>query len=417
VLLLAAAGCGAPSATKSPGPDRRSPAGWELAVVRNGDIFLVTKPAGPAARLTDGLHASDPRFSADGRYIAFLDGGLAAPSSQDRLGVVGADGKGLRLLKLPQTIQPQDFAWNPKRDILAVWGGSLAMLRPGDSPQVVVRPKGTVSTFAWAPDGQGYAYTVTPPTEDFPNATDKLYAVADKAPGNLLVTSPNYSGLELQGYWPNGQGLLYWVDPLHSASLAADGLGLESLSLAGGQPKNLATTLPYPSWVQPGGQTSVVLVAGPGRQTWTQKQLERCDPATGSCAALNTGAGQVALDPAGTASGNIAWVTATDLGGSGWGEVSSQAGLTKWQGTRTLYVGFDGKGAQEAKLVAKGDVYDPQFSPDGRSLLYVQANELKLWRSGRGAETLADLPQGQVTDYYGFRSYSQFAWYPGRAGN
>ncbi len=414
MLLLGAAGCGGPTATKSPGPIRQNHAGWELAVVRQGDIFLVTKPGGPAARLTDGLHASDPRFSADGRYIAFLDGGLAAPSSQVRLGIVGADGKGLRLLKPGKTILPQDYAWNPKRDVLAVWGGSLAMLRPGGSPQVAVRPKGTVSTFAWAPDGQGYAYTVTPPSEDFPNATDKLYAVSGKAPGNLLVTSPNYSGLELQGYWPDGQGLLYWVDPLHSASVAADGLGLMSIPLAGVEPKNLATTLPYPSWVQPGGQTSVVLVAGEGRQTWTEKQLERCDPATGSCIALNTGLGQVALDPTGTMAGEIAWVGAKDLGGSGWGEVSSRAGLDQWEGTRSLYIVFDGKGVQEAKLIAKGDVFDPQFSPDGQSLLYVQTDKIKLWQSGRGAEALADLPPGQVTDYYGFRSYSQFAWYPGR---
>ncbi len=422
LLLLGAAGCGTASATKSPAPDPSAKAKvgqrWELAVVRKGDIYLVTKPGSPGVRLTKGLAASHPLFSPDGRYIAFVSGAPTAPQSQYRLGIVGTNGKGLQLLRPGKAILPQDYAWSPKRDLLAVWGADLATVRPGGSLQIEVRPTGSVSTFAWAPDGQGYAYTVMPPTQQFPNATDKLYAVSGRAPGQLLVTAPNLSGVEIEGYWPNGQGVLYWVDPLHSASLAADGLGLESLSLGGGQPQTLATTLPYPSWVQPDGRTSIVLVAGGGRQTWTQKQLERCDPAGGSCSALQIGASLVALDPAGTASGDIAWVAATDLGSSSWGEVSSQTSLAKWEGTRTLYVGFDGKGASQPTLVAKGDVFYPQFSPDGKSLVYAQQDAIKLWQSGHGSEVLAKLPTGQVMDYYGFRSYSQtFAWYPGAAGN
>ncbi len=419
LLLLAVSGCGRPAAAKPhgvlPSARKTTPGGsWELAIVRQGNLYLVTKPGGPEIRLTRGLSASHPLFSPDGRYIAFMSGSATAPSPQYRLGIVGTNGKGLELLKPGTGVLPGDYAWSPTQDTLAVWGQGLALLHPGGSPTIAAGTKGIIGTFAWAPGGQGYAYTVMPPAKDFPGASDTLWAVSSGKTPHLLATAPTASGLELQGYWPSGQGLLYWIDPLHSASLAADGLGLESLPLGGGAQRSLATTLPYPSWVQPDGRESILLVAGPGRQTWTEKALERCDPVSGTCSVLQTGAGQVALDPAGTSSGWIAWVGAKDLGRSAWSEVSSLASLDRWERTRALYVGFDGKGASQATLVAKGSVFDPEFSPDGQSLLYVQAGAIRLWRSGHGSLLLAKLPAAAVLDYYGYRDYGQvFAWYPG----
>ena len=91
-----------------------------------------------------------------------------------------------------------------------------------------------------------------------------------EAPEKLL-TAPKGVGIELARYWPDARGLLFWYDPMHSASLAADGLGLYSLPLAGGSPRYLATTLPYRSWVQPNGR-SILLIAGTTRIAWAGKR-------------------------------------------------------------------------------------------------------------------------------------------------
>ncbi len=125
------------------------------------------------------------------------------------------------------------------------------------------------------------------------------------------------NGPEIARFSPSGADLLYWVDPLHSASLAADGLGLLRVPAAGGaSPKMLAVTLPHPSWVQPHGQ-SVLIVAGAGREATTNQRIATCDAKTGSCAPLQAGQGQVALDPAGLAvSACIAYITAKDHGQS-----------------------------------------------------------------------------------------------------
>jgi TolB protein len=409
LLLLGAAGCSSQGATQRPAAQGGS--GWELALVRNGDLYMVTKPGGPQRRLTHGLAASEPVFSPDGRFIAFL-AGFEPAKGYGRLEIVSTSGRLSRLRSATMAF-PGQFAWNPRTDVLAVWGGRLSLLQPSGGGETVVRA-GRVGSFAWAPDGTGYAYSLTPPSPGAPPA-DSLYAKTGTAKARLLVTAPATGGLEIAGYWPDGKGVLYWNDPLHSASLAADGLVLSSLPLAGGRPKNLATTLPYPTWVQPNGPGRVLIVAGAGRIAWSGKELEACDVAAGVCTALNTGQGSVAIDPAGTrGSAEIAWVLAKDLGGNTWG-FASPTGLAAWNRTRVLRVAFDGKGAQPPLVVARGDVFDPVWGKAARELAYVQEGAVWLWRGGSPTRLAALAPLNASTQsYYGYQSYSgEFAWFAG----
>ena len=413
LILIGAAGCSGPPAgsTQGKGPSAAQTKVGGLVLVRRGDLYLVTRAGGPARRLTKGLSASHPLFSPDGRYVAFLDGSAAAGAPQ-RVGIVGADGKGLHVFRTAQQARAGNVAWRPSGDVLALWGASLQFLRPDGTLRTPVRPRsGSVIGFAWAPAGGGYGYVVTPTVtaQNMSVRADALYVSAGGSPARRIYTADKMVGILLAGYWPGGKGLLFWLDPSHSASLAADGLPLESMPLGGGTPRTLATTLPYRQWVQPDGQ-DVLVVAGDGRIAWSGKALERCAPLTGTCTSLAAPPGDVAIDPAGSrAAGRVAYVTAKDLGTGVWSP--SQGGLAAWQRTRTLYV-RTGSGAAPQR-VAAGGVFDPTWSADGSSLAYVRQGALWLWRPGKGSLRVATLaaPASLDYDYYGFTTYrAAFAW-------
>lgn len=417
ILLIGASARAGPIARDLAAGRATSGGTWELALIRRGDVYLVTEAGSRGTRRTKRLSASYPVFSPDGRFIAFLEGG-SPKRGQTHLGIIDTNGRGLRWIQFKGAVFPGDYAWNPHRDLLAIWGGNLELVRPTGAVQVPAVSRGLqVGSFAWAPTGNGYAFTVTPARR--PGSTgalmrgDVLYAVGSSGSAVRLWAAADPNGIELARYWPNGQGVLFWIDPLHSASLAADGLGLFSLSLTGGHPLQLGATLPYRSWVQPNGRDQVLIVAGPGRMAWSQKWLNRCDVETGDCSPLSA-TGRVFIDPAGTSDSDwIAWVSAADLRPTKWGVVSP-GGLAQWVRTRTLYLWYDGKGLTRPIRVAGGGVFDPEWAPDGSALSYVQGNSVWLWRQGRVPQRLANLV-GQPAygnSYYGYATYRRdFAWH------
>ncbi|MDA8344122.1 MAG: hypothetical protein M0Z66_01425 [Thermaerobacter sp.] len=410
LLLLAPllAACGAHPTTAPQGNARGqsfapppAPRASELVLARKGDLYLVLRPGGPQRRLTKGLKASYPAFSPDGRYVAFLDG--ASMSGAARIGIVGANGKGLQVFRSAPPVFPGDYAWNPRRDKIAFWGGSLETVRPGGVPQPIAHAAGRVSSFAWAPDGSTYAYAVTPKS-----SSDVLYIAGSGGAARGLVKAGPANGIDIARFSPSGTNVLYWVDPAHSASLAADGLPLYSAPMGGGTPKLLTTTLPYPSWVQPVGQ-GVLVVAGDGREATTNKQLARCDAALGGCTQLNTGKGLVALDPAGQAgSGWIAYVAARDVRSD-----PTPQEVASWNVSRTLYVVYDGKSIGTLQRIAQGDIFDPTWGEGGKELAYVQEGAVWLWRFGEHPVRIAPFGASlDVTSYYGYASYrGNFAWF------
>ncbi len=94
------------------------------------------------------------------------------------------------------------------------------------------------------------------------------------------------SGIVIASWWPDGRGLVFWLDPLHSASFAAEGLPLVSLALGGGESKLLATTLAYPGWLSAGPGNRLALTEGAGRIEWNSKYLAVCDLVTRSRVSL-----------------------------------------------------------------------------------------------------------------------------------
>jgi len=114
---------------------------------------------------------------------------------------------------------------------------------PGDAPTQLAGVSVT-GGFAWSPDGRTIA--VGTGQRLVPGGFSGALEVVSASGG--ATTTWYQAGdnvVEPAGWWPDGRGLLFWLDIQGSASLAADGLALDSQS-AGGQPVQLATTLVNP---------------------------------------------------------------------------------------------------------------------------------------------------------------------------
>src|ERR1700733_335601 len=106
--------------------------------------------------------------------------------------------------------------------------------------------------------------------------------------------------LELAGWWPDGSGLLYWPDSQGSASLAADGLPLDSIQLGSGAPRTLvATMLVHGSWIAfaPGGH-ELAVVSGGNREIWLGGKAVTICGQSASCKQVPQPSGTVSTQPA-----------------------------------------------------------------------------------------------------------------------
>lgn len=364
------------------GPDRRGPGGgspapfWgqgELAFVMQGQLALLDAPhdrphtAFFSMVLPPSRCAARPAWPADGRWLAFLLYECPHPHHSvpagNSLALVGPDGQGLRIaFSLPGTVLG-GFAWSPAGDRLAVAAASGGVWIIHVHPQSVVSTPlvRAGSSPRWSPDGRQIAFV----------KGDAVYTVPSAGGAVQQRYLARAAGIRLAGWWPDGRGLLFWLDPLHSASLAADGLKLYSLPLAGGAPRPLVRTLTHRSWLSWGPDGRLLVVAGGGRETWTNKRLAVCDVQAGACRSLPAPRGTVALD--------AAW----SPGGRRIAFVSAPAGSTSPKGRMLWVENADGSGAHPV-AGAGGDVAAPMWSRDGRRILYVRDDGMWIIPSAGG---------------------------------
>jgi TolB protein len=384
-----------------------------LAFLWGHRLYVLDGDAGRLWTLPQTGPVNDLSWSPDGHwlaYIATVPGTEAGP-----LWLVRFDGhQAHQVADLGAAVQA--VAWSPVADTLAAilssWSATppsdLWLLPPTGHPRQVA---GAATSVAWSPDGKTLAYSATPR--------------AGRSPGEALWTVPALGGtptmwftaadgfLPLAGWWPDGKGVLFWRDP--GVANSVDGLGLFTLQL-GGKPRQLATTLSYPGQLaqSPSGH-DLALVAGFGREMWHDKVLATCDEYTGTCRALPHRHGVIMLDPSWSPRGNrIAFVQARDAGTiGGFGNVSR---LLSWVHTRTLWVADPNGRTHELRAAGTG-VYDPQWSRDGRHVLYLRDKAIWLIgvSGGPPVKIIGPLPTPPgLFGYYGHVSWSgTLAWFRG----
>jgi TolB protein len=386
----------------------------KLAFIWEGRLYVLDGTHGRLLQLTTSGQAADPAWSPDGTRLAFLTITDAARQTGD-LTLVTPDFKQIYTLGLPAPVR--SFSWSPKSDFVAAL---LQGQNAADQPIYILPLQGVRYTVArsandvsWAPDEQMLAYTATLPAANPIARVDVLYTVP------LTATAPTQryraagAGIDLAGWSPDGRALLFWRDPMHAASPAADGLDLYSLPL-GGKPHRLALTLPYPDWLAwaPAGHTLVV-VAGAGREAWSGKSLLRCDALHGSCITLPSQAGRVSVDPAWSPRGDrLAFVQARAISASD-GSGSDQSMQGSWVASRELWLADSHGGHAHWVRAAGTSISQPMWSADGSHILFVKDGTLELINvaSGRADQILngqGSTPNG--SGYFGHLWSSQLAW-------
>uniref|UniRef100_A0A7C1JKH9 Anaphase-promoting complex subunit 4-like WD40 domain-containing protein n=1 Tax=Thermomicrobium roseum TaxID=500 RepID=A0A7C1JKH9_THERO len=243
-----------------------------------------------------------PSWSPSGQWIAYRNDGERT--------VVVRDARGTQRISLADLLPNGPitlFAWSPTEDLLAVApsNGGLSLYRPDAPTEVRTLSGELVGSLAWAPDGHLLAAVLV--GELGSTAPDRLVVFDLQEGAAQVVTTAQETHLQLAGWWPDGQGLLYWEFPLASQSLAADGVPLRSLNLATGEVTTLTTMLAdqdFVAWGPPGKESSSVLVIGSqGREHWTApKQLLQCNLQLSACTPIATNAATqelsgVACDP------------------------------------------------------------------------------------------------------------------------
>lgn len=405
-----------PSPQHKPGSPDINPAAFKdlgnLAFVWQGLLYVLDGKTGEARQLTESGKAYYPVWSHDGQWLAFVS--VTDPQAMSgSLWLVRRDGtQSHQVQGLSEPVIGRQFSWSPSADVLAVSGRNGVWLVPAEGEPRQF--EGATEPF-WSPDGKSLAYSVTLPSDDPVNRSDELYTVAvDGGQPVKHILAPN-AGIQVVAWWADGKGLLYWLDPLHSASLAADGMGLMSLRLGNSEPKPLATGLAHREWLSFSPQGRLLMVAGGGRIVWAEKRLAVINVESGSVQELKNPGGCVALDPSFSPDGRrIAFVAAKNLGSNVWG-FSKPDELSTWLATRTLWIeNADGSGAHPLQSAGAG-VYQPVWSRDGSHIMYVRDNAIWIIGSdgGKPEKVLGNFTeQKDLFGFYGFVSYHDaIAWY------
>ncbi|HEY8450299.1 MAG TPA: S-layer homology domain-containing protein [Bacillota bacterium] len=398
-----------------------------LALVREGRLYLVDGETGATRLLDDSGQAAGPAFSHDGQWIAYVRRapGLAG-GSLVLAPVEGGEPDEVRGLPVP--VAPGEYAWAPGHHALAVapggrgQGGGLWLIEPRAAARHLVTA--AVDGLAWSPDGTSLAYVVALPLKDAagdPAQRGSELRVIDIASGASTARyRAERAGIILAGWWPDGRGLVFWLDPYHSASLAADGLPLLALAPGETEPRQLAITLPRRAWVvwlpeAAGSSTEpgrFVTVDGAGRFLWEHKRLVLCNAAEAQCQALPAGEGTVAFDPDVAPDGRrIAFVAAPQLTGIGAGPEE----VERWSQERVLrLMNLETGAVQTLPAVGRG-IGQPRWAADGRHLLFTRDDGIWLLSLENGEpRRVAALPEpGDGPGSAWSASRLDFAWWPG----
>ena len=426
VAMLAAAGCGSgagslPRSSPGPGgPGTPAPSVDAAAFAGHGELAFVSRETlwvlnGTTRRLrrvaTPGMTPLGPAFSPDGRWLAFA-GSSANPSVQtSTVWLARGDGSGAHEVVASGGL----VGWSPAADVLAVTtGNTVRLVWPSGSARTLARAPG-LGAAVWSPDGSSLAAAVGNASV----STLASYPVTGGQPSVWLRlrTRNSMHYIDPAGWWRR-QGIGFWTQG-RCNSCNADGNRLYVIASPGAQPRSLGTTLADTALDQvtgaPDGQLAVVAEtpgSGGGRVIWQGRAVNVCG-LSAACTGVPSPPSTITLDPAWSPDGTrLAFVRAPSRASPAF----PQNAVAAWYGAHQIWLYDPARGSRH-ELDARGATV-PQWSADGKSLLYVARDAVWLLPqlTGQPVRVAGPLyPPGHWPAYYGQVTWiSQFAWWPGQ---
>ena len=394
-------------------PVPRAPSVDREHFLHHGELMFISEGAlwdldGATGKLTPlapaGEQPRDGQFSPNGRWLSYSLG-------SGQVWLARSDGYGPRLVA-----EGGWDAWLPDGRLLAgegVWAVSAsgALRRAGAVPSDLA---------GWSPDGKRYAFIDDSLVVSFSKpttGTDRLQ-VSSSLYGKRVTWYESRVSFSAAGgsvgnfldavYVLPGTGpVLFTLGPFHSASLAADGLGLYEVRSPGAPLVKLGVTVGDTLAVGPHG--TFAFTNGPNRYAWLTKSAVTCSAATATCSPVPAPSGELTMYPTWAPQGiELAFVEApASSAGDFW-----QATVQRWYGAHTLWVLPIGRPPFEVKGAAGASA--PVWSADAKSLMYVADDSLWLLPvlSKKAVRIESPLFQpGAWPSYYGQVNWSgQFAW-------
>lgn len=373
-----------------------------LAFVSRGRLFVLDGSTGKVTAVTPpGQKASEPELSPNGAWLTYTVGA--------RVGLARADGRSGRI------VGTGDARFLPDGRLLL--GHSIYRIGSSGPTRVAAAPKGSV---AWSADGSRFAFlsrSIVHGRNGAFRGVERLQVASSLTGARTtwlshpisFTRSAGFAGYAINGFvvLPHGQGLLYWIDPMQSASLAADGQSVYELRTPGAQPVKLGVTVGETISVGPAGR--LALGAGGNRYAWVTKSVETCSTASARCAPLRAG-GKLTLDPAWSPDGTLAFVEAVAQPTAG---TFDQPAIARWYATRNLWLLRPGT-STPARIAGTQGAATPTWSSNGKSILYVSSDALWLIpHPGAKPERIAAplFPRRAWPSDYGRVDWAdQFAW-------
>jgi dipeptidyl aminopeptidase/acylaminoacyl peptidase len=407
----------------------------ELAFISRNTLWVLdgTRRSLRQIETTPGQYPLHPTFSSDGEWIAWVQ--TATPPSMVPGGGGGsgqlwlARGDGRNAHPVSGLAHATLLGWSPNTDVLAVTAGPISNHVPYGAQTTVrlVDPDGGVRELlrardvkggVWSPDGHRIALVI-----ETRRLVDILaaYPIDGGAPTiwQRFDETDHLNGMteivvDPVGWW-RGLGIGLWVygdGAVHNN----DATPLDVVAAPGGKPRLLTDALSDGTTrVVTATDGTLAVVAdishgvNGGRIVWDKKQLQTCTRSA-ACEPVVVSPSKVTLDPAWSPDGRtLAFVEAPDLNNGGW----TQSLLKRWHRQHVLRL-LDLQTRRIQTIAAAKGATAPSWSPDGKSLLYVARNGIWLLPTlpARPIEIASPLFKPTLwPSFYGQMAWpAQFAW-------
>jgi hypothetical protein len=381
-------------------------------------LYVIDGSNGAVRRVDAPGFPSQPKFSADGKYLAFIESGPSDAKNglSDSLWIANGDGSDAFEVHGLGDIG-HDFSWAPRSDLLAVAAGpqstsapygqptQLRLVSPDGSSRVLVHAH-AIGGAVWSPNGDALAVmtagnlssTLTAYPLNGARATRWLHL------GGWIVPL---------GWWPKW-GIGYSDPQCDCGDAIVDGSSFSTIASPEAKPVTLGNTLTTDSDGLPTANAdgNLAYVEGGDRSVWGGERLRICTAPSDDCISAPAPRGAVSVDPAWSADGSL--LAFAEAPGSN-NEAYFPATVEHWYNAHELWLFSPATGSFREVATASGATV-PMWSAGGHSLLYESHDDLYLLR-GFGAKPIeVAAPLFEPTSwfespYYGTLDWvDQFAW-------